>query len=287
MSGNLKDAFTTEGFLHLKHRFDPDRLAAFEAQIVKLFAMQARKIGEYRDIADGLHRCEVAGEWGNESYAKLTAIVEAMEANDKEALYQTQKFFPSCQNLRELFDQSFMELCAGLIGADPATTLLDGPALFVNRPNTQRLLYKWHSEAHYYPRRRRFVNCWFPIFAGRTRANGAMTVLPKSHRENFPFAEYTGFNKDTEGKKNHFLQFEIPENFLTAFDRYECESERGDVILFERNLVHRSNHNTGSEYGFAIVARIWDPSDDLTLAGNIAATPYGGDVGRANLIVRP
>ena len=64
--------------------------------------------------------------------------------------------------------------------------------------------------------------------------------------------------------------------------------ELGDVVLFDRNLLHTSNPNTTDRYSFAVVARVWDPSDDLTLSGNLAATPYSGnDVGRADLVVRP
>jgi len=52
-------------------------------------------------------------------------------------------------------------------------------------------------------------------------------------------------------------------------------------------LVHTSNQNTSGKYSIAVVVRVWDPSDDLTLSGSLAATPYGGNIGRPNLVVNP
>lgn len=275
----MKD-FAGRGFEHLRGFFALDKIEAFESQLAALYLMQAMKIGEYREF---LGEAEFSSPRD-----MITKICDLMEGRDKQALYQVQKFLPSCQQLRGLFDARFMAMGAEALGSDQRHLLLDGPALFVSRPNSERLLYKWHSEAHYYPKRRRFLNVWFPIFTDRTVENGAMSFVPGSHARHWEFAEYTGYNKDTEGKAAHFVQYEIPENFFSDLtDRYTCTSERGDLILFNRNLIHRSNHNASQSYSFAIVARLWDPSSDLTLSGSLAATPYGGDVGRSDLIVTP
>jgi hypothetical protein len=246
--------------------------------------MQTRKIGEYRQRVDALM------QEGGSAYKRLAGLVAMLESNDQEAAYQADKLLSSCQVIRELFDGEFIRLCAALIGARPETTLLDGPGLFVNEPNVQRLLYKWHAESLYYPKRRRFVNVWLPVFGDRSSANGAMTVLPGSHRRVWDassVSEYVGYDKDSENRKNHLLQLEIPANFLTDYTPHDCVSTRGDVILFDRALVHASNANTTSDVAFAVACRVWDPSDDLTLSGDIGCTPYRGDIGRAGLMVRP
>lgn len=274
--------FAEAGFLHLKDYWPSCKLDQFEQQVAELFHMQAMKIGEYRDRVDALP----SQSW----LLEVSAILEMMEqGGDKNALYQVQKFFPSCQTLRALFDDVFMRTCAGLLGSRPETTLIEGPALFVGRPNDVRLKYKPHSEAHYYPRRRRFVNVWLPLFADKPKASGTMSVWPGSHKREWPFAEYQGYDKDTEGKKGYFVQYEIPRGLVDAagYGEHFIESNRGDLILFDRNLVHSSNINESGAYSFAVVARVWDPTDDLTLSGNMAVTPYGGDSGgRANLSVR-
>ena len=208
-----------------------------------------------------------------------------MEANDKEALYQTQKFLPSSPAARGIFNDPFITLTQRLLGSAPHSLLIDGPALFVNRPRTERLLYKWHSEAHYYPKRRRFLNIWLPLFTRKTKANGTMSFRVGSHKRDFPFSDYQGYNKDTQNKSNYFTQYEIPHSLVSDFKEHWCEVEPKDLIIFDRSMVHTSNQNTSDQYSIAVVARVWDPTDDLTLSGSIAATPYGGNVGRPGLVV--
>lgn len=257
-------SFADTGFVHLPQFFDDGDLAVFERAICELYAAQARKVG----CDDTLHE------------RQIERVCELLESEHKETLYQVQKMLPQSPYLADLFGGKFRSKCAELLGCEEWTLLISGPGLLINRPNTTRLLYKWHSEAHYYPKRRRFLNIWFPVFADKTKDNGVMSVKLGSHKRDWPFAEYS------EGA-NSFRQFEVPENFVTEFPEHVCESKRGDLIIFDRNLIHRSNANTSDEYSFACVVRVWTPEDDLTLSGEFDATPYtGNDVGRANLVVR-
>ena len=285
MTHEIGATFADLGLIHITNLFRQYKIDGFERQIIALYAMQARKIGEYRSEVDA-----ILADQDLNNLSRLSKILLLMEASDKDAAYQVQKFLPRCQSLRALFDDRFMALCAGLLQTHERNLLLDGPALFVNMPTVQRLLYKWHSEALYYPKRRRFLNVWMPVFGPRTEENGAMSVLPHSHKRVWDasmMSEYTGYNKDSENKKNHFVQYEIPQNFLADYSIVHCTADQGDVIFFDRNLVHTSNANTSSAPAYAVVCRVWDPSDDLTLSGNMEATPYGGNTGRANLVVRP
>lgn len=274
-------AWIQRGFETFPNYFSDAHLKAIEECVLDLFLMQARKIGEYRSTALDVSNTAAS------AFSKFSRLCELMEAQDKEALYQVQKFLPSSQVCRSLFDDQFVSLMCDLLKSKRNTLLIDGPALFINRPHTDRLLYKWHSEAHYYPKRRRFINIWLPLFSDKSQESGTMSFKAGSHRFQFPFSDYQGFNRDSQGKANHFVQYEIPNNFVESFEEHWCETNRGDLVIFDRNLVHRSNHNRSDHYSVALVARVWDPSDDLTLSGEMAATPYGGNVGRSNLIVEP
>lgn len=284
MSATFQETFADQGYLHLKGYFRASAIELLEETITRIFAMQARKIGEYRKEVD------LALSFGPR-VAQIADILTLLEDHDKEAGYQAQKFLRRSQIVRRFYDQAFIELCADLIGCDPGTTLLEGPDLFVNKPGENRLKYQYHTEALYYPKRRRFINIWLPLFGPRTVANGAMTVRPQSHKRVWDASlmnEYSGWSKDDEGKRNQFTQLEIPEFFLGDYKRYECESTPGDAILFDRNLIHKSNHNETDDTSFALVCRVWNPCDDLTLSGDMEVTPYrGGNLGRAGLVVRP
>ncbi len=190
------------GFTILKDFFTQDELAAFETCVVELFLLQAEKIGEYRSESLKLQNSNIT------NFEKFCIIYEMMEQNDKEALYQVQKFLTSSPTARILFNERFLNLTGSLLNSKKNRLLIDGPALFVNRPNTERLLYKWHSEAHYYPKRRRFLNIWLPLFKNKSKSNGTMSFKVKSHEKDFPFIDYQGYNKDTQNKPNHFIQYE-------------------------------------------------------------------------------
>ena len=267
------------GFTIIRNFFSDEELNDFESQVVDLYLLQAKKIGEYKAQAIEI------GNSALTNFEKFSAIYEMMEENDKEALYHVQQFLTSSFGARALLNDRFQNLTAELLGSSRSSVLNDGPSLFVNRPNTQRLLYKWHSEAHYYPKRRRFLNIWLPLFDDKSKNNGTMSFKEKSHLQDFPFSDYQGYNKDTQNKQNHFTQYEIPSNLLIDFKEHFVEANRKDLVIFHKKMVHTSNQNASKNYSVAVVARVWDPTDDLTISGNIGATPYGGNVGRPNLVV--
>ena len=242
--------------------------------------MQIGKIGEYQEQVKGVVNSA-------SSYLdKISDIYDLADENDKEALYQVQSFIYENLNIKMLYaNPAFERVCKFLLDAENKEILVNGPGLFVNKPKTERLLYKWHSESHYYPKRLSFLNVWMPIFADKVDGNGTMSLKLKSHFREYPFSEYQGYNKDTESKKNHFIQYEIPENFVKDFEEYKTTCELGDVIIFHRKLVHRSNNNPSDRHSYALVSRVWEPSNDLTLSGQITVTPYKGGDGRANLVV--
>jgi hypothetical protein len=268
------------GHTRFEGYFKKEDLLVVEDTLVQLFGLQALKIGDIRG------ETQMILEDGYNNFDKFCKVYELLEKDDKEALYQAQKFLPSSKGMLGLFNQEFMELCAQILGSDARRLLVDGPSVFINRPNTERLLYRWHSEVHYYPKRRKFLNIWLPIFVDKSKNNGTMSFKEGSHKHAFPFVEYQGYTAKSD-KKNSFIQLEIPPNFLTEFTERWCEANVGDLVVFDKNLAHTSNANTSDNYSAAIVLRIWDPSDDLTLSGDVASTPYGGNLGRQNLVVDP
>ncbi len=282
---DIKNQLSDKGYVHIKKFFSCEAIECFENAVIDLYLMQATKIADYRHQAFSIKEDRVTACRSK----TINALVCLLEQADKPAAYEVQKMLNRSQRVRALFDDCFMSEMANIAGFNPSTTLLDGPALFVNQPGVDRLLYRWHTEALYYPKRRKFLNIWLPMFTPRTLDNGAMSVMLGSHKRAWTPAEvneYTGWNKDAEGKKNQFGQLEVCENFLQEYERYECVSEPRDIIAFDRNLVHTSNPNKSELPAFAVVCRVWDPSDDLTLSGDIAVS-FGNNLGRANLVVNP
>ncbi len=270
------------GFCSLNNFFSKEILDSVGEGILDLFLLQARKIDDYREKIFAIK----SNENDTKSIFKnLQYILDLMEKNDKEALYQVQSFILESAIVKKIITNELIEFCGLALNSRRSELLFNGPGLFINKPNTQRLLYKWHSEAHYYPKRRRFLNLWIPLFSNKNKENGTMSFKVGSHKKDFPFSQYQGYDKDSQNKSNYFVQNEIPSNLLKDYKEHFCINSPGDLIVFNRSLVHTSNMNISNEYSFALVMRVWNPSDDLTLSGNIAATPYGNDKGRSGLIV--
>lgn len=112
-----------------------------------------------------------------------------------------------------------------------------------------------------------------------------MSFKVAAHNRDWLFSDYQGYGRDTQNKSNHFVQYEIPAQLLSKYREHWCEVSQRDLIIFHRNLPHSSNQNISKKYSVDVVARVWDPTDDLSLSGSMAATPHGGNVGRPNLVV--
>lgn len=264
--------FKHEGYVKLTNRIDTTLLTSVELAIQDIFWHQAHKIKDYSILP-----CD------------MDAIINALEGRDNRALYQCQALIQQSPVVRGFITKKFTDLLCTFFDGNPASTLVSEPNLFVNAKNAKRLLTKYHTEALYYPKRRKFINVWFPIFTDRTAANGAMIILPQSHSRAWDasmMSEYQGYTKDDEGKKEHLTQYEIPTNMLEGYKPHVCEAARGDCYIFDRNLVHSSASNTTGKLSYALVFRVWDFKDDLTLSGDMGVVPYGGrDIGRCDLLV--
>lgn len=275
--------FNETGICILKDVLNKKELDLFYNTILNITFYHLRKIKENKNSITKIYNSSLpVGD-------KLSKILELYEKNDKEALYQLQKLYSSSIELRNIIGTKFLvkefKKLLGLKENQPL--LINGPGIFINRPKTKRLLYKWHSESHYYPKRRNFLNIWFPIFFNKSEKNGTMFIKEKSHLLNdLPFNEYQGFDKSSENKKNHFIQYEVPENFIKNLKTFKSNLNVGDILVFHRKSIHTSTPNLSKKYSFAVVFRVWDISKDLTMSGDLAVSPYR-DVGngRPNLEV--
>lgn len=239
-------------------------VAGMERSVVECFRAQAVKLSPLRD------KLPMVGDVDT-----LDMIVDYLEQHDREAGYQTLKLVGQSRGARRLAAWHGFDLLV------PGLSLVSPPSLFVNIPGSQRLLYHWHREAHYYPKRRRFVNVWLPLFRPKHAGNGTMAFAVGGHElGDLPFVEYSGYDDTDVGKPNHFVQYEIPPSLVEHLPVHHVYAEPGDMVTFCPDTVHCSTPNSSHEITYAAVLRVWDPTGDYTLSGDLAATPYGGDYGR-------
>ena len=276
----MKKQFERKGYVILRNFFTDEELTAVEKAIAQLYALQAYKIQEYRNQMNR-HYLQY------ESYEDICEIYSMMEPHDKEALYQVHSMLMESFYVRSfVLNEKLLDIASDLLNVAKDILLFNGMGLFVNKPGSNRLLYKWHTAEHGYPKRRSCLSVWFPLFIDKTVENGAMWVAESTHKSEFPFVEYTGYSTKDRGKGNQLTQREIPDYLIKEYKKVPMTAKRGDVVLFDHRLVHTSRENISDDISFAGVIKVWSTNKDLTLAGNIAVTPYSGkDFGRSQLII--
>jgi hypothetical protein len=236
--------FSSDGYI--RTTVPMDKLEAAEEVITALYVMQARKCGfDVDTVQDALKAMEP--EHKREAFEVLGLIASS----------------PVCQGpFHALLPQA-----EELLDGNPAYTQTPGILLFINY--TQRTMYGWHTEAHYYPKRRDLINVWMPIFTDRLGTD-TMSIIPGGHKKHYSFQE---FNMGA----NSLSHFEIPDDELDMDREYYLESRRGEAFLMHRNMPHRSNPS--HDISFALVGRIWNPEGDLTFSSKPSAKPYTDDMG--------
>lgn len=249
--------FLRDGFLILPKFWPEALLAPWEQALRDVYFMQARKAG-YKGAPE------------------LEAVLLYLEDKDQEAGYQVLPMLAmTAASQRMLSWQPLLDYARQLLGTNLLFT--HGLSPFINLPNSKRLLYHWHSETCYYPKRRNFLNCWFPVLGDKHEGSGTMWFARGSHVKNeWQFAEYQGYDHETHGKKQHFIQYEIPEAELQEYEKVPVRAARGDLVVFARSLAHTSTPNASMQPSYATVFRMFNYATDLTLSGNPSVQPYTG-----------
>lgn len=263
-SGADQSDFDRDGFVILRGAVPTYLRVDFQAAVHTCFALQARKITAIRKAHPGP--------------ATLDQVVALLEDHDQEAAYQALRLIAQSQGGRRWAAwDGWGALAEQVLAVQPGFAFVLAPSPFVNLPGAERLLYRWHCEAHFYPKRRNFVKTWTPLFRSKHAGNGTMVMARGSHLlGDLPFAEY-------QAGPHHFNQFEIPESAIASCERVEIHAEPGDLVVFHPRCVHAGSPNRSAEPSYAVATVLFDVRSDLTLSGNMAATPYGGDYGRAGM----
>ena len=263
-SSEQLEQFGDEGYLILKNFWPEDILKLWEATVVSFYCMQAKKLPKI-------------GKYVNDTKTvdDLDAILLQFEKNHKQSGFHAGQLIKSSMMRNFVFTQDFfVSTCSKLLKCPKELLNIDEGVIFPSVPSSKRLLYQWHTEANYYPKRNHFLNCWFPLFRNKTKQNGTMIVMPKSHKkEHRDFMEYFGYD-DSSPKTQTREQFEVPASRLSEYETVPIDIKRGDMCFFDRNLIHASTINESDKFSYASVVRIFDVRDDLTLSSTLDVRPF-------------
>lgn len=272
--------FNQDGYLIVENFWPEELIQFWENTLILFYLRQSNKIGAIKN------KLNVTLQNQHLSVLDFDNILLLLETEYKEAAYQVLNMVSnSCAGHKMLSFDELINAASQLINCPPMLLTPSCIHPFINLPSTKRLLYKWHAESCYYPKRRNFLNIWFPLFRDKRIDNGTMWVCKKSH--DVPerhFVEYQGYDRESENKKNHFIQYEIPEVELSEYEKIPLIVKRRDIVFFHRALAHTSTFNQSDLPSYASVIRIFDYGNDLTLSGDPAVQCYKDSGGISQLL---
>jgi len=199
-------------------------------------------------------------------------LVETLYTSDQNAFENAVAMLPLTAAGRRLASNAdLLKICSNLLEAPEDILIMSGPNLRCNYPGQTKRLYTWHSEAHWYPKRRNFLNVWIPFYREKMEGNGTMLLKRGSHTQQWDFAEFQGYTKnDSESA----LQYEVPDSEVQTYESVAVNQPEGTLIAFDKNTVHSSSVNTSGTITYSLEFRCYDYRRDLTVAFGSGERPY-------------
>lgn len=187
---------------------------------------------------------------------KALRLLEKIESEDKNLFYNLSKDFGytmlfekiiASKKIKKIFSNYFMKSLPLVQKKDPI--------MIFNKKKLERLNYDWHQESQFYPNHKYGLHIWFPLFRSCEAINdGGISFAEKSNKKNYPF-------KKVE-KKNSWRQ-KIPLiDVDKKFKIINLGANRGDVIIFENKIMHKSACQLNDLPRVAVVIRFLSNSNN-------------------------
>jgi len=269
----VKEDFQEKGYTIIKNFFDEETITNWENTIISFYSLQAKKMGFQKSL--------------DSTPNLIDDLMMFLEDKSQEAAFQANLQISESLGAKQLVTYpKFLQVYSELLNQnDENMIVFFNPFVLVQLPNSKRLLYHWHSEAHSYPKRKNFVNIWFPTFSDKTEKNGTMWFSEGSHKkEVWDFVEYAGYDEESLNKKNYFTHREILEEELKDYKKVPVIAKRKDLVIFDRNLIHSGSFNSTDKISYATSFRIYNIQNDFTLSGDMSVKPFTkNDLGYPNM----
>lgn len=159
--------------------------------------------------------------------------------------------------LRIFSREKLCRACEELLSKNNQSVCLYGykPRLLMSVPNDDSRIYGWHQEVFYKLPEVSAVQIWAPIFEDASEVNGTIEVIPGTHLSGI-------FNCSWQSSSMAATKIEIPDKILDTSNAICLTVNRGDVLIFDPRLVHRSRVNSSNTRVRNTLVGLWHNSLD-------------------------
>ncbi len=213
----MQDFYSTYGYVALKNAIPLDLLEKVREDLFGIFKVYSR-----------------------DEDSSIDSVITFLNASDKPKLHELHIATSKLSSIKviEVYLSDLLIQISGLNA--PILQIASGYLLGI--PRDSRLVYDFHQESNYMKGFEDIINVHYPLLRTSTTENGTMSILPGSHH-------YGTLNYSKSRVSSDSYTDLVPKNIeeITAsLPEFHCYLELGDVVIFQKDLIHRSNYN-GSE----------------------------------------
>lgn len=188
--------------------------------------------------------------WNDASLDARMIALRAKRPKTFGALYDCAQ--GSIELMRLVTDPRATAVAAAALGDTPENLSFSGIMLRMDCPNDKRNVLDWHQDRAYYPQNFDGNNGLVLTVALQDidREDGSVLLCPKSHQE--------GLVEPRTTEKTDYISTEqraLPEDLVAPYEPVEATLKKGDALLINMNLIHRSGVNTGKRIRFSALCR--------------------------------
>jgi hypothetical protein len=213
----MKNFYETYGYIAIKKIIPEDLLISIRKDLVSIFE-----------------------QYGSDEKNPVDSGIINLDKMNKPKLYELHTAASKCISFRAT-SVFFSEVLKNISGINnPVLEIASGFLLSISRDN--RLVYDFHQESNYMKGFEDIFNVHYPLLRTSTIDNGTMSILPASHHYGTLSFTKARISKDSYTDL-------VPTNIeeITAnIPELHCYLELGDVVIFHKNLIHKSNFNSSS-----------------------------------------
>lgn len=255
----LKSTFDKYGLVVLNNALSISNAMLLQKSIITIAADMCNKLG-------------LPIPQNEDPIVMLDNAVKILEEKDRKALGQVQGLVSQSLAMATYsVNPDITNFVSLLLGVENKSLIMESFGGFVpNIPSNTSRLYTYHSEQHWLPYRKNFINVWGALFRGKNINEGTMWIKPFSHLDQHEFCEYRGYSGVSD--QESYMQYEVIDNDL--YQELGLKVEPTDLVLFHQNLLHKSEVNLSKKVGYLYINRFFDVGKDLTISSTMGIRPY-------------
>ena len=152
--------------------------------------------------------------------------------------------------------EKLLKLVSQLNNVPTSLLSYNGAKIRLDCPDDNRNNLSWHQDRSYYYQNEdgdKGSVCWIPL-TNVSKKMGSLILCEKSHKIGF-------LNSKLITKKNHSPIYLVPNEYSKKYKNKHSSLREQDLLIFKKNLIHRSGFNSSNLLRFSLQIRFHDLSE--------------------------